>query len=237
MLIMLTFKERHRPSMKQVLPHQWLHGGRASRRQTLSKQQVQGLLSFNSANAFEQAVLYDVASHIPLEKLKELAQQFESFSQGEGVLLAATIAKATEEAGLDPESAERAAQQFARHGPVEFSRFVAAMVPTCDNSVMKEHLRDAFQRLDNNGDGFVTASDVRDMLDEDGVRRSPYTAATANSMSLAMPGGTSRISFQTFSKAFRLYDEQADSKPDATPPRHSTGGRRRRVTMLCGDTF
>lgn len=163
----LSFDERARPAMTQVLAHPWLQGIR-SKEPVLESAQLDSLLHFPRTNALQQAVLLDVASQLPLNKLRELSSLFESMDKdGNGVLDATELAEALERAGLPNETAKETAQKLARGGggAVEFSRFVAALVLSRRDLLQRNMLRGAFDRLDANGDGFVSRTELRRLLE------------------------------------------------------------------------
>ena len=75
-------------------------------------------------------------------------------------------------AGLQPEQARCAAVRLLRDGggAVEFSRFVAALVPSCRDLLSAKLLRSSFDRLDENGDGFVSRAELQRLLERAGSK-------------------------------------------------------------------
>ena len=55
-------------------------------------------------------------------------------------------------------------------GSVEFSRFVAALVPSCRDLLSAKLLRSSFDRLDENGDGFVSRAELQRLLERAGSK-------------------------------------------------------------------
>lgn len=164
---LLTLDHRCRPDMQHVLAHPWLQAARAPD-QVLAAGQLDSLLEFHRTNSLVQAVLLDVASQLPLKRLRDLTSLFESLDKdGNGMLDRDELAEALQKAGLEPEAAQQAADMFTHDtgGTVEFSRFVAALVPSCRDLLQRELLRSSFDRLDADGDGFLTVEELQDLLE------------------------------------------------------------------------
>ncbi|CAE7627223.1 CPK4 [Symbiodinium pilosum] len=171
---LLTFEEPTRPHMQAVLTHRWLQESR-EREQVLGAGQVDSLLQFHRTNALAQAVLLDMASQLPLAQLRELTQLFESMDKdGNGMLDRGELTEALMKAGLEGEPAKQAAVRLLDDGggSVEFSRFVAALVPSCRELLTAKLLRSSFDRLDENGDGFVSRAELQRLLERAGSRLS-----------------------------------------------------------------
>lgn len=196
--LMLTFEDRPRPRMKQVLAHPWFREAREKQRRLLNPKQVDCLLNFHDSNAMEQAVLLDVASQLPIEKLQEMAQIFASIDKdGNGMLNAEELAVAMEQAGQDPHTTEQAVQRLTKEGPVEFSRFVAALMTGRRGSLVAHHLQPAFERLDTDGDGYLSQHELQALL-QDGSQRRSVAATTAENMLKAVSASQQRVSLNTF---------------------------------------
>jgi len=164
---LLTCDDKSRPAMKKVLSHPWLQSSRAPD-QILGTEQLDSLLQFHRTNALAQAVLLDMASQLPLGKLRQLTSLFESMDKdGNGMLDGPELTEALQKAGLDADSAAQAAMRLAQDGggSVEFSRFVAALVPSCRDLLQRELLRSSFDRLDANGDGYVSRAELQHLME------------------------------------------------------------------------
>eukprot|EP00435_Cladocopium_sp_Y103_P031803 s59_g8.t1 len=162
---LLTFDKEQRPSMRQALSHGWLHSSKASGQ--ISTEQLESLLQFHRINPLAQAVLLDLSSQLPLKQLREMIGLFESVDKdGNGMLDEAELSEALKLAGLGAEMALEAAKRLAKGagGVVEFSRFVAALAPA-SALVDPEMLRSSFNRLDANGDGYVSRSELQRLLE------------------------------------------------------------------------
>jgi len=195
--LMLACDDRRRPSMPQVLAHAWLRDERDAK--GLSADKLDCLLNFDGVNALEEAVLLDVASQIPLREVRGLAALFGSMDrEKDGILDAGELAAAMEAAGLEAGLARRAAAHFAREGVVEFSRFVAALLPSRRGLFMR-HLRAAFGRLDTDGDGVLTREDVRRIINDDCNGHSRRATRIFQALS---NDGESPVSFDDFSEYF-----------------------------------
>lgn len=82
----------------------------------------------------------------------------------------AELAEALKLAGLEPQVAVTSAKRLTKQagGVLEFSRFVAALAPAAPELLDVELLRSSFKRLDANGDGFVSRSELQRLLERGG---------------------------------------------------------------------
>jgi len=200
---MLTFSDRLRPRMKQVLAHPWFRGVREGQCHLLTPKQLDCLISFHSSNVMEQAVLLEVASQLPIKKLQEMAQIFSSIDKdGNGMLNAEELTIAMEQAGVDAGTTKQAVQRLTMEGPVEFSRFVAALMMGRRDSLVTNHLQPAFERLDADGDGFISQDELQQLL-QDGRQRRTVAAKTAEKMLQSVSRNKSRVSWNTFANVLR----------------------------------
>jgi len=200
--VLLTYEEQARPSARQVLSHPWLRrgqgrgptdssyepeqvhqaGGPAVGPPVLAAEQLESLLRFRRAGTLEQTVLLDVASKLSLGQLREIKPLFEALDKdGDGMLTSKELAQGMCQAGLGVEAAEAAAECIVRHSgnsKVEFSRFVAALVPSCQDLLVR-HLRETFDRLDADSDGYVGKEELAKLL-EQGPCGGPQGASSAS---------------------------------------------------------
>lgn len=214
---MLTFNEEARPAMKQVLAHPWLQDeGKESH--ILEPEQLDCLVNFQRTSAMEEAVLLDVASQLPLQELGDFRELFRQTDlDGDGKLDCRELAEAMQKAGLDPTPAQEAAKKFARVGPIEFSRFVAALVPSRPD-VLMPYLRDAFNRLDTDGDGNITTEELRHLL-EKSLKHAKASQAVSSMMEAF--GGARCISFEALERHFA--DLSDSCSPSRSGHRSGTG--------------
>jgi len=205
---MLSVSVKLRPTMQEVLAQPWLQkesppsssvGSDTS--PTLSPRQLDCLMNFNRAIALEEAVLLNIASQLPIGELRHLRALFEFMDKnGDGRLDAMELADAMQQAGLEKERAEHAAQQLAVNGSVEFSRFVAALVPSCKR-LLTQHLRDAFNRIDADGDGYITPWELQQLFERGNLNGLQASQAT-RSIFEALGCGNRRISFERLERYF-----------------------------------
>jgi len=199
---MLAFQEAARPTMREVLGHPWLRVADKARR-TLEPEQLDCLVNFQRASALEEAVLLNVASQLPLDELSDFRGLFRQADlDGDGTLDVCELVAAMRRAGLEWGPATEVAKKFVRMGPVEFSRFVAALMMS-RRELLLAHLRDAFNRLDIDGDGFITAAELEQLLAKADLKGAQAGAkeAIVSSMFEAL-GGCEQISFELLSAHF-----------------------------------
>jgi len=196
---MLTYKEQDRPHMKQVLAHDWFKGTQ-QQSQILEPDQLDWMVSFLRSSALEEAILLDVASQLPLCELSDFRGLFRHADVDQnGQLDSQELAEVMVAAGMDPVLAQKVGKRFARAGPVEFSRFVAALVPS-RRELLLPYLRDAFNRLDIDGDGSITATELQQLLESANLDTS-RASTTVDSMMKAL-GGCEEITFELLNKHF-----------------------------------
>eukprot|EP00928_Gymnodinium_smaydae_P017457 TRINITY_DN16678_c0_g1_i3.p1 TRINITY_DN16678_c0_g1~~TRINITY_DN16678_c0_g1_i3.p1 ORF type:complete len:1196 (+),score=191.21 TRINITY_DN16678_c0_g1_i3:48-3635(+) len=204
---MLAIGEKIRPTVAGALMHEWFQEPSSDKIQknvdgVLKPNHLDCLMHFSNANALEEAVLLDVASQAPIGELRELRGIFEQLDQdGNGRLDVEELTEALELAGLDSTQAQQFARRFALDGSVEFSRFVAALVPS-DRGLLASHLRAAFDRLDVNGDGYVSAAELRQLVVKTKTSRTSRKTAQAVQSIFDALGGQQRISFRQLQKYF-----------------------------------
>jgi len=198
--LMLTFNEQARPNMRQVMAHPWLQESPdASPQRMFAPEQLDCLVNFQRTSALDEVMLLNVASQLPLSELADFRELFRSLdADKDGRLDVAELAVAMQKAGLDACVANEAAKKFARMGSVEFSRFVAALVPS-KPALLEVYLRDAFNRLDTDGDGYITAEELREILEKKNLRQVKVSQAVDN-MFAGVEGGRQRVSFKSISK-------------------------------------
>lgn len=189
--VLLTYEEQARPSARQVLSHPWLRRGQsrghvegeeeqqANAAPVLATEQLESLLRFRRAGTLEQTVLLDVASKLSLGQLREIKPLFEALDKdGDGMLTSKELADGMCQAGLGQDVAENAAECICQHSgnsKVEFSRFVAALVPSCQD-LLARHLRETFDRLDADSRGYIGKDELTKLL-EQGPSGNPSTVA------------------------------------------------------------
>jgi len=196
---MLTFNEQARPNMRNVLPHPWLRGAAdASPKATFGPEQLDCLVNFQRSSALDEVVLLNVASQLPLSELAEFRELFRDLDvDGNGRLDASELVAAMQRAGLEADVAKETAEKFARAGSVEFSRFVAALVPSRPELLMP-YLCDAFNRLDTDGDGYITADELRDLLATTSLKQTASQAV--ENLLGALGGEEQRVTLETLTK-------------------------------------
>jgi calcium-dependent protein kinase len=223
-LALLLACPKVRPTTTQVLTDVWLHEagdfetsardrtvdertGSSDQLQpaaickpTLSQTQLDCMVNFCRASALEEAILLDVASQLSLAEIHELRTVFDRIDvDSDGRLSHHELSRALQDAGLEDELADLTARRFTVAGSMEFSRFVAALIPSCQDLVV-QHLRDAFNRLDTDGDGFVTMTEIRAILE-----RGKFGDAKASQVARNIfedIACTDRISYERLSKHF-----------------------------------
>jgi len=202
---LLSFEDAERPAMQMVLRHPWLCRSKEMS-QVLSAAQLESLLQFHRINPLARTVLLDLASQLPLQRISDLGCLFESLDDdGNGMLDECELSHALLKAGLGTDSAKQAALhlvQGARGGALEFSRFVAALIPAYDELLSGSDLLRSFQRLDADGDGCVSCTELQQLLErgseeEDASRASGVARRAFDAISSE---GRMKVTFESFKR-------------------------------------
>lgn len=161
--LMLQCSEEARPTMRQVLSNRWLKAS-LEEAAALTAAELDALARFPRCSAIEEVVLLTVASQLPLCELGDFRACFRSLDvDGDGRLDSSEVESGLQRAGLPAFEAREVAMKLTFLGPVEFSRFVAALLPAHEALVFT-HLRGAFNRLDQDGDGFLRSEELQDLV-------------------------------------------------------------------------
>mmetsp|Transcript_104238 Transcript_104238/g.185208 ORF Transcript_104238/g.185208 Transcript_104238/m.185208 type:complete len:1111 (-) Transcript_104238:238-3570(-) len=231
---LLTCDDNFRPAMKKVLTHPWLQSSRVPD-QVLGTEQLDSLLQFHRTNALAQAVLLDMASQLPLGKLRQLTSLFESMDKdGNGMLDGPELTEALQKAGLDADSAAQAAMRLAQDGggSVEFSRFVAALVPSCRDLLQRELLQSSFDRLDANGDGYVSRAELQRLIE-----RGAINVLAAQQQLLATKEGPKPTATATSAGSRRATNAADSSDEERATPSDSRRLRAEKAARRAFDTI
>jgi len=196
--LMLQCSDQARPDMKQVLGHRWLKNSAAASQATFKPKELECLANFLRSSALEEVMLLNVASQMPLAELDELRALFRSLDLDDsGRLEAIELVAGLQRAGWGISEAQEAAKKLTRLGPVEFSRFVAALLPSKEELLMP-YLRDAFNRLDLDGDGYITTQEFRELL-AGNLKHTTNISQTVDTMLEGLGDSMQRVSFEDLS--------------------------------------
>lgn len=196
--LMLMYDDAERPSMKGVLKHGWL-ARHFNRKVSFTGAQLESLTKVSKMSALEEVVLLDVSTKISVAQLHSLSRLFAALdTTSDGQIEKSVFVTILMQAGLVADVAQRAVQKMARDGKVEFSSFVAALVPS---KLLQQGLHETFARHADE-DGFIGKEELRRF-----VRR----GSVEEQSMLEGLGDGCRIDLQGLCRHFESFGSDGDS--------------------------
>lgn len=166
-LSMLSFDERMRPNASECLALPWFCGHCPPTAFELSEAQVQALLNDREVNIWRRTVTLEAATQLPVSACMELEKEFEAMASSSGgtSIECSALAEALVKKGVAQDVAEKVADvaDMDRSGMIEWTEFVAAMLPAC-HELFAELLQSIFQEYDVNHDGYLDSNEVALLL-------------------------------------------------------------------------
>jgi len=202
---MLAYDENARPCVSDCLQLPWFA---ADEKKTieLSTKQIRALLDHSEREAclWWGVVQGSGATQLPLEQFAQLSELFTSIGAN-GVLTVEDLSLALERTGVPARRAAEAARvvDFNGSGQIEWSSFVAAMLPAC-------HLGSAvdltFKQLDLKNDGHIDRAELCELLKDGTIRgdemSSPMASLQSDMMLREISGCSKQISMEDFQEWF-----------------------------------
>lgn len=207
---MLAFDERQRPRASECVKFPWF--SKASHTSTVvpMQEQVWRLTADRQHRAWQRAAIMQAATQLPAARLSQLEATFKSMDRSNtGSIKQEDLKVILQELGVNAETAVDAARALMdtydadRSGTIEWTEFVAAMLPAC-KELFSVALQMSFQRLDRNNDGMLERAEVRSLLDGGDLDGICPTATSGVDQMLddLFPDDDSRISFTDFKDYF-----------------------------------
>jgi Ca2+-binding EF-hand superfamily protein len=165
-LKMLTFDDRHRPSAEDVLRMNWFRQASDSHCVPLSKDMISALTQEREVKVWWRAMATAAASEIPAAKIGHLVDLFHNIDKdSSGVLDTEEMITALVAAGVEVTTARAAAEaaDFDGSGQIEWSEFVAALLPS-SAEMFSTGLLVAFSHFDTDHNGFLDRNEIEQML-------------------------------------------------------------------------
>lgn len=209
---LLAFDERQRPSATECLRLPWLRDvaqapgappcGRAQR--------LRVLMQDNRLRAWQRAAIMQVATQLPATRLAELEGPFRSMDlDGTGAITRKDLRRVLEDLGVAAQDSEDAAAAIMAHhdadrsGTIEWTEFVAAMIPASEE-LLSEALEMEFNMLDSNFNKTLERDEVRTLLERNrlqGLR--PQRGENVELMlGDLFPGAGDRVTLSQFKEYF-----------------------------------
>jgi len=162
----LCFDERRRPSARQLRALPWFSQDLGSAAISLTQEQVQSLELDRENRLWWRTMAVRAASQLPASRLGFLERRFgELDANADGRIDHRELSAFLRGLGVPSAAADRAAQasDFDDDGQIEWSEFVAAMLPAC-HELFAVSLQGAFQSLDVNCDGALDRGELLKLL-------------------------------------------------------------------------
>jgi len=153
----------------EVLKHEWMLQEASANEEPLSLD-YQSLKNFKNAQKLKKVALSVIASQLSEEEINELAEQFTKLDvNGDGVLTFEEMENGLR--GVDGKSRDEILKVIDtidtdRNGTINYTEFVAAAMEK-NVYLRQDRLIDTFKLLDKDGNGKITAEELKEVLGND----------------------------------------------------------------------
>ena len=197
---LLVFNPAKRPTAEQALKLPWLQRSRAAKRpRPLDPAVVSSLREFGQLSAFKRAALEAIAFSMSAQSIRDLRAQFAGLdADSHGIVSVPQFCDVLARHGASREEAVAIFHSIdqAQTGGISYTEFLAASLGR-RLLLSRERIRDAFQRMDVDGTGFITRANLKVLL---GDEWSPEKVDAM--MGEVDTKGDGRIDFDEFLAAF-----------------------------------
>jgi len=162
-------KPEVRLTAAEVLKHEWMLQEASANEEPLSLD-YQSLKNFKNAQKLKKVALSVIASQLSEEEINELAEQFTKLDvNGDGVLTFEEMENGLR--GVDGKSRDEILKVIDtidtdRNGTINYTEFVAAAMEK-NVYLRQDRLIDTFKLLDKDGNGKITAEELKEVLGND----------------------------------------------------------------------
>lgn len=213
-LKMLTFNERDRPTAPEALAHPFFQETDPSISVELSPAQVQSLLKHREEKTWWNAMISAAASQIPATKVMHLSDVFRTIDTDcNGFIEKQELCGRLESLGVSKEAAVKAADaaDYDNSGKIEWSEFVAAMLPA-SQELFATALQVAFSHFDTNHDGHLDRAEITTLLESGHISQDHMPGKTVEQMISELDTNhDGEISFEEFHHYFISQESQCVS--------------------------
>jgi calcium-dependent protein kinase len=167
---LLVYNPAKRMTAELALKHPWLlRAKHESSSRPLDPEVLENLRAFAKAGTFKRAALEAVAFSMSAQSIKHLREQFSKLDKDQsGFVSVADFMDALITSGVNKVEAKRIFDDIdtAHTNHISYTEFLAASLSR-RLWYSRERIRDAFQRLDVDGTGFITADNLKELLGDD----------------------------------------------------------------------
>uniref|UniRef100_A0A7S4V7Z9 non-specific serine/threonine protein kinase n=1 Tax=Alexandrium monilatum TaxID=311494 RepID=A0A7S4V7Z9_9DINO len=208
----------NRLTAKECRTEEWFEIGTPLRMVKREQARI-SLQSIGHVSYFRRAAMFAVATGLSMKDMQHLFEVFQSLDDDDsGSLTLEQFARGLELTGIqqDPETL-LAILDMDQNGSISYTEFLAGVIGTNSEGTISENaVREAFEMFDLDGDGSISAQELRIVLSGDGplVEVLPDGYTIDDVMEQVGEGG--QISFDNFMAFMR----RMESSPSTAPARH-----------------
>merc|ERR1712007_324348 len=196
---LLEMDPSKRITSAQALKHTWILDTAPNASGEVSSSVAENLISFQKATRLKKAALQIIASHTDEKAITQLRDAFIALDvNGDGVLSAEELKTCLAGSNQDiPDNIEKLAQELDVDGSggIDYTEFIAAALDMKSYS-QEEACWKAFAALDKDGNGHITAEELKEALHSDELGET--AADMMEIISDVDTNGDGQISFEEF---------------------------------------
>jgi calcium-dependent protein kinase len=200
---MLTMSPKDRPSAAMLLDHAWLSDNADKPMGVVHKDLGAKLRGFTGVSKLKKIALTVIAQQLSEKEIKELKETFEQLDKNrDGTLTLEEITQGMKSHNVPvPEQFEATLRSLDTDGSgaIDYTEFIAATM-TNKQYLKKEVIWAAFRTFDKDGDGFITKSELRCMIEDSSSTEAAIEREVNQLIKEVDTNGDGQISFEEFQK-------------------------------------
>lgn len=203
---MLTYVEEKRPTMRELLQHEWFEAGDGTFRDHVDAEQFGPLVKYVEESALKRNLLLQMASSLPMGEAGNIHKIFEAVDKNrDGSLTAEELREAFRRMGLThDENFEEIwnALDVDGDGTLSFTEFAAAMLFLCKD-ILEERLYAMFYEYDTDHNGLLDREEAKEFLSSATMllKEDADQAEARNLLRDLLPKRGEHINFETLKEA------------------------------------
>jgi len=203
--LMLTFDDRDRPTMKQVLDQEWFSCNPQSLQKVVASGQFSELKKFVEMTALARSMLLEIAGRLPMERAEKIVQIFKAFDENaDGSISKDELQKGFAKLGMKDQGLLEntfKALDVDHNGTLSFSEFAAGVL-LMFKDLLEGRFRALFRRYDKDCDGLLSRQDVQAFLENARKIAKKDAMDQLNEVIASLfPGDTKKVSYEELRRA------------------------------------